>query len=102
MSINSHEDDSSKLDTSCLRAAEARLIEQELLVMKDSKTIVILWGFAKFYDIIQYDVLQHGCDHNKYDRSKTAVMMMTHAAPRGCSKWETSWTGSYRPLEAAL
>ena len=36
---NSHADDSCKPDTSCLRAAEERLLEQEILVNNDYQTL---------------------------------------------------------------
>ena len=79
---NSHADDSCKPETSCLRAAEERLIEQEILVNTDYQTLVILWDFVKFYDTIQYDVLANECKFNNYGRKKTAMSMMVHAAPR--------------------
>ena len=79
---NSHEDDSCKPETSCLRAAEERLIEQEILVNNDFQTLVILWDFVKFYDTMQYDVLGDECEANGYGKRKTAIAMMVHAAPR--------------------
>lgn len=79
---NSHEDDSSKPNTSCLRAAEERLIEQEILHLNGYDTLVVLWGFVKFYDTIRYDVLRRECERNKYGKRKTARSMLVHAAPR--------------------
>ena len=79
---NSHEDDSSKPNTSCLRAAEERLIEQEILHLNGYSTLVLLWDFAKFYDTIRYDVLKRECGKNKYGKRKTARSMIVHAAPR--------------------
>lgn len=79
---NSHEDDSSKPNTSCLRAAEERLIEQEILHLNGYDTLVVLWDFVKFYDTIRYDVLRRECERNKYGKRKTARSMLVHAAPR--------------------
>jgi len=79
---NSHEDDSSKPNTTCLRAAEERLIEQETLHLNGYDTLVVLWDFAKFYDTIRYDVLRRECERNKYGKRKTARSMLVHAAPR--------------------
>lgn len=45
---NSLEDDSSKPDTSCPRAAEEKLIEQEILSLNGYDTLVVLWDFVKF------------------------------------------------------
>ena len=67
---HSHEDDTSKPDASCLRAAEERLIEQEILVINDYQTLVILWDFVKFYDTMRYDVLAKECDANGYGKRK--------------------------------
>ena len=39
---NSHEDDSSKPNTSCLRAAEEMLIEPEILSLNGYDTLVVL------------------------------------------------------------
>lgn len=39
---NSHAGDSSKPNTSCLRAAEERLIEQGILITDNFKTLVVL------------------------------------------------------------
>ena len=58
---HSHEDDSCKPNMSCPRAAEERLMVQGILVMDNYKTLVILWGFAKFYDTIRCDVLLLEC-----------------------------------------
>ena len=79
---NSHEDDSSKPNTSCLRAAEERLIEQEILHLNGYDTLVVLWDFVKFYGTIRYDVLRRECERNKYGKRKTARSMLVHAAPR--------------------
>ena len=79
---NSHEDDSSKPNASCLRAAEERLIEQEILSLNGYDTLVVLWDFVKFYDTIRYGVLRRECDSNNYGRRKTAMSMMVHVAPR--------------------
>ena len=58
------------------------LIEQEVLVGEEYKTLVILWCFVKFYDASRYDATQRGCEANDYGRRKTAMTMMVHAAPR--------------------
>ena len=79
---NSHEDDSSRPDTSCLRAAEERLIEQKNLSLNGYETMVVLWDFVKFYDTIRYDVLRRECENKQYGKRKTAMSMMVHAAPR--------------------
>ena len=70
---NSHEDDSSKPDTSCLRAAEERLIVQEFLSLNGYETMVALWGFVEFYDARRYDVLRRECENNNYGKRKTAM-----------------------------
>ena len=45
-------------------------------------TLLVWWGFVKFYDTIRYDVLRRECDQNGYGRRKTAMSMMVHVAPR--------------------
>ena len=65
-----------------MRAAEERLIEQEILNLNGYDTLVVLWNFVKMYDTIRYDVLRRECDSNNYGRRKTAMSMMVHAAPR--------------------
>lgn len=67
---NSHVDDSSKPNTSCLRAAEERLIEQEILNLNGYDTLVVLWDFVKFDDTIRYDMLRRECDQNGCGRRK--------------------------------
>ena len=67
---NSHEDDSSKPNTSCLRAAEERLIEQEILHLNGYSILVLLWDFVKFYDTIRYDVLKRECGKTSMGKGK--------------------------------
>ena len=54
----SHDGDSAKPDTPCLRAAERRMIDMEILNMSGFRTLAILWDFVKFFDRSQYDVLK--------------------------------------------
>ena len=77
-----HEDDSSKPESSCLRAAERRLIKMEVMHMNGFSILVILWDFVKFFDRIRFDKLKIESDALGYDRRKMANAMMVHAAPK--------------------
>ena len=79
---HSHADDSSKPETSRLRVAEERLIEQETLNLDGYHTLVVLWDLVKFYDTIRYDVLRRESEGNKYGKRKIAITMFVRAASR--------------------
>ena len=77
-----HEDDSSKPDSSCLRAAEKRMIKMEVMKMNGFSVLVILWDFVKLFDRIRFDVLRTEGDRLGYDKRDMAMAMMVHAAPK--------------------
>ncbi len=77
-----HEDDYAKLNASCLRAAEERLVEQEILRLLSTHSAITLWGITKFYDSVQYDTLADRCTEENYGLLNTSLTMMVHAAPR--------------------
>ena len=79
---NSHADDSSKPDTSCLRAAEERLIEQEILNLNAYHTMVVLWDLVQFYSTVRYDVFRGECEQNGYGKRKTVLSTLVLVAPR--------------------
>jgi hypothetical protein len=79
---HSHEDDSAKPETSCLWAAEERLVEQEVLFLSGVHIVMVLWDVAKFYDSLQYDDLAQSCEEQEYGYKRSALTFVVHASPR--------------------
>ena len=77
-----HTHDSARTGTSALMAAEDRLVQQEVFMINQYNTMIILWDAAKFYDSIRFDKLIPLCDQHNYGMHRTAYTAIQHTAPR--------------------
>ena len=75
-------DDAAKPGSSCLYAMETRQILLDMLKALEYDTMEGLWDFVKFYDTLDPYVLLGRLRHLEYGRTKTALTMLVHYAPR--------------------